>query len=627
MTMIYRIVFLTSLTFFLLLTTNPVFAFSTHDTTISRTFIPYPNTPNSIKVTITFTNKEAHALHGFYYTENIPAGVTVNTLFVKLNGDTIDNTHYTFETGALNDIYPNYIPYRWILELPPAFEEGNPLSQNGRLEISYIIQSQAKKSFHLDEFSWVGYYPDNITSRRAAFGYNDSPNADAIVIADVAQDSTNSADTSHSSQAVQPPSESDQTDNTTTIPPEITPPSPSESVVTEDTVTEDTNTPPVADAGPNQTVPDMQEVILLNGSNSFDTDDEIVEYSWKQIEGIPVSLSSRTAKEPYFEVPLIGPEGETVVFELTVFDESGASAVDECIVNIVGDNAPPIAEAGEDQEVYEDTTVILDASNSVDTDGDIVHFEWIQIYGPDVTIYNSDEVKARFVSPKTGIDGETLLFKLITTDDKGLKTTDVCIVNVLWENEPPIADAGKDMETMPHTSVYLDGRNSSDIDDNDITFRWKQISGIPVTLSDPASPTSTFTAPEITVPLKTLSFSLTVTDAHGLKSMDHCNVTIIASERIDTTPPEINLETEVKRYIHSKTLTLCGTAFDANGLSEITWVSSSGNSGRASGLTNWTITDIPLQRWYNVIRITAKDTSGNKKEIWVKLFAFYYSHF
>ena len=48
--------------------------------------------------------------------------------------------------------------------------------------------------------------------------------------------------------------------------------------------------PPIADAGPDQTV-DESQLVTLNGSNSTDPDDGIASYHWVQIIGPQVSLS------------------------------------------------------------------------------------------------------------------------------------------------------------------------------------------------------------------------------------------------------------------------------------------------------------------------------------------------
>ena len=49
-------------------------------------------------------------------------------------------------------------------------------------------------------------------------------------------------------------------------------------------------------------------------------------------------------------------------------------------------NTPPLSDAGPDQSVTENTTVQLDGSNSIDVDGQITSFRWLQTRGPSVSL-------------------------------------------------------------------------------------------------------------------------------------------------------------------------------------------------------------------------------------------------
>ncbi|SPC33785.1 LamG-like jellyroll fold domain-containing protein [Candidatus Nitrosocaldus cavascurensis] len=80
---------------------------------------------------------------------------------------------------------------------------------------------------------------------------------------------------------------------------------------------------------------------------------------------------------------------------------------------------------------------------------------------------------------------------------------------------PPIANAGQDQTVDEGTLVTLNGSSSYDPDGDTITYQWEQIQGPNVTLSDPTSPTPSFTAPFVDV-ITTLRFRLTVSD--GIQS-------------------------------------------------------------------------------------------------------------
>jgi K319-like protein len=84
------------------------------------------------------------------------------------------------------------------------------------------------------------------------------------------------------------------------------------------------NVPPVASAGPNQTV-DAATVVTLNGSGSNDPDGTIASYAWSQTAGTAVTLSSSTAAQPTFTAPGVATAA-TLTFSLTVTDNRGATS-------------------------------------------------------------------------------------------------------------------------------------------------------------------------------------------------------------------------------------------------------------------------------------------------------------
>ena len=130
------------------------------------------------------------------------------------------------------------------------------------------------------------------------------------------------------------------------------------------------NHPPIADAGPDQTVNEGQ-IVLLSGSNSTDPDDSIVSYHWVQIGESSVNLSNPDSIQPSFTAPGVRLEGVSLTFELTVADQNGNQGKDICIVNIINLNEPPQANAGADQTVDEGAIVALDGSSSLDIDGNV----------------------------------------------------------------------------------------------------------------------------------------------------------------------------------------------------------------------------------------------------------------
>jgi chitinase len=68
-----------------------------------------------------------------------------------------------------------------------------------------------------------------------------------------------------------------------------------------------------------------------------------------------------------------------------------------------------------------------------------------------------------------------------------------------------------------------------------LAFRWTQIAGPPITLSDPTAVQPTFVAPAIRGEREKLVFQLTVTDTDGLVDKGSVAVTI-AGMRLDSVP-------------------------------------------------------------------------------------------
>ncbi|HEY9162740.1 MAG TPA: PKD domain-containing protein [Desulfomonilia bacterium] len=186
--------------------------------------------------------------------------------------------------------------------------------------------------------------------------------------------------------------------------------------------------PPVANAGPDQTKAEGS-LVTLDGSASSDPDDEIVSYAWIQTAGPSVTLSDPTAKKPTFTAPDVNVAGAVLTFELTVTDTAGLQSTDSVDINVTWVNAPPVANAGPDQNVGRYSTVTLNGTASHDPDSDgIASYLWTQTGGTTVTLVNANTAVASFYV--TSAIGSTFTFQLKVTDPGGLTSTDTCIVKV-----------------------------------------------------------------------------------------------------------------------------------------------------------------------------------------------------
>jgi hypothetical protein len=282
---------------------------------------------------------------------------------------------------------------------------------------------------------------------------------------------------------------------------------------------------PVADSGPDQAVI-SGSIVTLNGSNSTDTVAGIASYKWTQVSGSPVALANPSAPICTFTAPEVA-NGELLEFSLQITNNGGIAASDTCLVNVSAADPTPLANAGPGLTVHTASIVTLNGSGSTDPDGAIASYRWVQIKGPNVHIYNANTRHAVFVAPQVGSLGASLVFQLQVADHLGLKTRDECIMNVQSAHLPPVASAGPDQTAATMSSVTLNGSGSHDPVGSSVTYRWKQIRGVPVTLSDPTVKTPVFTAPSVAgAESAVLLFRITVTNAYGLSTSARCTVTV-----------------------------------------------------------------------------------------------------
>jgi len=80
----------------------------------------------------------------------------------------------------------------------------------------------------------------------------------------------------------------------------------------------------------------------------------------------------------------------------------------------------------------------------------------------------------------------------------------------------------------------------------------------------------------------------------------------------DTTPPSLSITSPGSSIVeaYADSITASGIASDNLGVTSVTWSTSNGNSGTATGTTTWSAV-IPLLEGANMVTITAYDAAGN----------------
>ncbi|MGH8582471.1 MAG: PKD domain-containing protein, partial [Gammaproteobacteria bacterium] len=225
------------------------------------------------------------------------------------------------------------------------------------------------------------------------------------------------------------------------------------------------NAAPLANAGPDQTVP-LNAAVQLDGQASSDPDGDPLTYRWA-FRAKPASstavLSGADTATPTFVADRAGN------YDVQLIVNDGQSDSTPDVVRISTANSAPSAAAGPDQTAFVGNTVTLDATASSDVDGDPITYRWsftTQPAGSQALLSDPTASRPSFTVDKPG----DYFIQLIVNDGKADSAPDS--VQVSTQNSAPVADAGPDQSVFVNTLVQLDGGGSRDVDGDTLTYRW-----------------------------------------------------------------------------------------------------------------------------------------------------------
>ena len=229
------------------------------------------------------------------------------------------------------------------------------------------------------------------------------------------------------------------------------------------------NNPPVANAGPDQTV-FVGDVVTLDGSGSCDVDGDSLSFTWSfssRPTGSLAALSDIHAVKPTLQIDVAG----TYNVQLVVNDGKVDSTADSVVIST--QNSKPLANAGPDQTTFVGQSVTLDGSQSSDVDGDSLTFKWSFVsrpVGSTATLQNPTNIDPTFVPDNFG----DYIVQLIVND--GLLDSLPATVKVSTLNSPPVSNAGANQTAYVGDTIVLDGSGSTDVDGNFLTYSWSFVS-------------------------------------------------------------------------------------------------------------------------------------------------------
>ncbi len=264
--------------------------------------------------------------------------------------------------------------------------------------------------------------------------------------------------------------------------------------------------------------------------------DEQIEHTstWMQTGGpdIAFAVNPLDQDEIAFVAPTVSEE-TACTFRLLVSDGRGGVVLATATVTIANSiNEAPVAEAGADRTVSEQTTVVLDGSRSYDVNDPQrtnLTYAWRQVSGTAVTIDAAGGQIATFVSPTVTDPTETFVFELTVADNDAAdpqEATDTVTVTVTNDvNELPIVDAGEDVTTGEGQAMTLvaTATDANEADPSTLSYRWVQLEGTEVTLIGDTTEAVSFVTPTGERNADLL-FAVTVTDPDGGSSTDTVTV-------------------------------------------------------------------------------------------------------
>jgi LmbE family N-acetylglucosaminyl deacetylase len=340
------------------------------------------------------------------------------------------------------------------------------------------------------------------------------------------------------------------------------------------------NLAPVANAGPDQ-VAAQGVLVNLDGNGSTDPNgDVVIGYQWTQIAGPSVLLVGANTAMPSFKTPGGLTATTLLTFALTVNDGQLNSAPDPVNVNVnaplnSGNNIATLATITSSSQNFGTNQLAIKAIDGVvdgwpgdytrewatisGISGSWLELNWSSAYqinqvvlfdrpnlsdqitsatlnfsdGATITTGALDNAGSGIIINFTPLIANRLRVTVTTvsgaTVNVGLSEIEVYGIPPAGGNQAPVANAGPDQTVTAGSEVFLDGRVSSDINNNPLAYQWMQTAGPTINLSNATTSTPNFTVPSGLLTTTVMSFALIVNDGQLTSVADSVNVMVNAA--------------------------------------------------------------------------------------------------
>lgn len=174
-------------------------------------------------------------------------------------------------------------------------------------------------------------------------------------------------------------------------------------------------------------------------------------------------------------------------------------------------------------------------------------------------------------------------------------------------NLPPLVNAGVDIVEYLPTTVAVCNGSASDPDGSVSAYAWSQMAGPSVAILENRT-TRSLKASNLKA--GTYTFRLRATDNNGAYANDDVKVTINSTT---SSAPTVSAGADKTITLPTNSLSIQGTASDADGIASYVWTKIYGGAASLSGQYTSKMTAYNLLTGGYIFRLTVKDTKGNAK--------------